>query len=120
MSQATRRLTDGRRLTRSEILELKVDDEGVREIVLGLARECHDFAATRDVTHLSVEEYLPFVFGELDGKLGDLFDVSDVPAVDTPDIATISIRFSDEGYRRLAEAAKDRVARSIDGDRDGV
>ncbi|MFA7647851.1 MAG: hypothetical protein WCY15_12855 [Phenylobacterium sp.] len=96
--------------------ELKFDNEAVGLIVLGLALEAHEFALARGIPSHSIDDKLPLVFGVLDGHLSHLLDVRDVPARDTSCLAALSIGFSDEGYRLLAAAAKDRVANAIDRD----
>lgn len=99
-----------------QVSELPFDDEAMNLIVFGLAREVHEFALGRNIPSHSIESQLPLVLGELDDKLGDLLDIRDIPAGDTSCLAGLRIGFSDEGYRRIANAAKDRVADTVDGD----
>lgn len=98
------------------VSELEINDEAMRLVVFGLARECHEFALARGIPSHSVEDQLPLVLGVLDGRAGNLLDCSPVAASGASDIAGIRIGFSPVAYRRLAEAAKDRVAGAIDRD----
>lgn len=103
------------------VSDLKItDDEAMSLIVLSLATERHELALARGILSRLVEHQLPLVFGILNGNPGDLLDVVPVPASGASCIAAVHIRFSQEGYRRLAEAAKDRVAGTVDRNVDGV
>lgn len=98
------------------ISKLKVGDgEAIRLVALGLAAECHEFALSREIASESVEHHLPFVFGIFEGNLCDLIRVVPVATCCATDIGAVRIEFCPEGYRRLAEAAKDRMADAIDG-----
>jgi hypothetical protein len=99
-----------------KVSELKFDDEAMGFIVRGLALEAHEFALARGVFSHSVDHQLPLVFGILNGKLSHLLDLRDVPAGGASCLAAIRIGFSDEGYRLLADAAKDGAASPIYGD----
>jgi hypothetical protein len=98
------------------VSNLKFNDESMNLIVLGLARECHDFATSRGITSHSVEHQLPLVFSILNCQSGDLLNVFDTSARLTTSIAAVSVSFSDEGYRRIAETAKNRMINSINSD----
>ncbi|KIN75512.1 hypothetical protein [Sulfitobacter guttiformis] len=98
------------------VSELHIDNKSVGLIVRSLAVECHDFAVLSGIPSHSVEHQLPLVFGVLDSHGSDLLNVSDIPAVNTSDIAAIHISFSNEGYLSLARAAKNRVADAADVD----
>ena len=100
-----------------DVSQLKFNDESVRLIMGSLALECHHFAASRGVSHQAVDHELNLDLGVLDSQLGDLFHVVHVPAVDASCLASIRIAFSNEGYRRLADAAKDRMALAFNGER---
>lgn len=100
-----------------KISQLQIDDEAMRRIVFGLARECYDFALARDIPSLSIEDQLPLVAGILDSYPRRLVDIRSVPATGATSFAALTIRFSDEGYRFLAQAAKDRMLDIVDGDR---
>ena len=100
-----------------DVSQLKFNDESVRLIVGSLALECHHFAASCGISHQTVDHELSLDLGVLDGQIGDLFHIINVPAVDASCLASIRIAFSNEGYRRLADAAKDRVALTLNGER---
>jgi hypothetical protein len=93
-----------------DVSALKINNESMDLIVRSLALEAHDFALSNGITSHSVEDQLPLVFSVLNSHLSDILDIRDVPAGDATSLAGISIRFSNEGYRLLASAAKDRVA----------
>ena len=97
-----------------KVSELKINDESMNLIVRGLALEAHDFALSSGIPSHSVEHQLPLVFGVLDCYRSHLLDIQDVVAVNASSLPGLSIRFSDEGYRLLASAAKDRVASAVD------
>lgn len=101
-------------MTDAWVSDLKVSDhEAVSRIVFGLARECHEFALSSGIPSHSVEDQLPLVFGVLNGNTGNLLDARVVPASGAADLAALRIDFSPEGYRFLAEAAKDRMAGAV-------
>lgn len=100
------------------VSELEFNDESVDLIVRSLALEAHHFALSRGVLETSVEDQLQLVFGILDGQIGNLLDVVDVPAVNASCIGSIVLRFSDEVYLGLTLAAQNAVAHSFDGDAD--
>lgn len=101
-----------------DVSELQVNDEAVRLVVFSLALEAHHFALTRGLLSQSVEHQLPLVLGIIDSHLSDLLNVVSVPAVRASDIAAVRVGFSQEGYRLAAEAAKNGVDDTIDGDGD--
>ena len=105
-----------RTLSQAEVAAIKVNGEGIRFLMLCLAREVHEFAVSRDISHGAVEDQLPFVFGELNRNLGDILDIRCVPARDASSLSTLNIHFSYPTYRRVALAAKDRAAGVVDGD----
>lgn len=98
------------------VSELEFNDESVGLIVRSLALEAHHFALSRGVLETSVEDQLQLVFRILDGQIGDLLDVFDVPAVNASCIGSIALRFSDEAYLGLTLAAQNAVVHSFDGD----
>ncbi|WP_375553366.1 hypothetical protein [Roseovarius mucosus] len=102
------------------VSKLQLNNEGFTALMLGIAGECHEFALSRGIPSHSVEDQLPLVFGVFDGDFRDLLDIREVPTRDASGLASVSIGFSPEGYRRAAEAAKNRVANPIDVDRGGV
>lgn len=102
------------------VSQLQINDEGFEALMLGIARECHEFALSRGIPSHSIEDQLPLVFGVFNGDFRDLLDIREVPAVGASCLASVTVRFSPEGYRRAAEAAKNRVANPIDVDRGGV
>lgn len=102
----------------ADISEIQFNDESMLLIVFGIALECHDFALSRGISSHSVEDQLPLVFSVLDGHLSCLLNISDIATVGTTSVAGLTICFSNEGYRFLTDTAKNRVADSIDGDRD--
>ncbi len=99
-----------------DVSELKLNDESVSLIVHSLALECHEAALAGGLFSESVEGQLGLVGSVIDSHGCDLLDISSVFTGGTPCIASISFGFSNERYLLLAEAAKDRVARAIDGD----
>lgn len=103
-----------------EIAGLEVNDETMRLVVLGLAAEVQEFALSRGIAGSTVEAQLELILREFEGDLGGLLDIREVPAVGATDIAALSVRFSAEHYRRLASAAKDRVAGTLDVDAGGI
>lgn len=109
-------LSEPGNLSESELSSVKFDDEGVRFLMLCLAREVHHFAASRDIPQGSVEDQLPLVFCELNRRIGDLLDVRCVSAGDASSLAGLSIHFSYPVYRLVAAAAKNRAACLVDGD----
>lgn len=97
------------------VSDLKItDDKAMALIVLRLATEVHDFALSSGVASHSVKDQLSLVFGVLNSHLADFVSVTPVVAVDASDFAAIRVGFSPEGYRRIAIAAKDRVADAVD------
>lgn len=98
------------------VSQLEFNDESVSLIVRRLALECHEFAVARDISGSSVEDHLSLVLDVLDGNLGGIMRFEDIPATGAGDICGLAIRFSSEGYRRLADAAKDRMAGAVDID----
>lgn len=99
------------------VSELQVgDDKTMGLIVLNLARECHEFALSRGIPSHSVDHQLGLVFSILGSHSSHLLNIIDVPTAGTSSLAGLSIGFSDEGYRLLAGAAKDRMANSVDAD----
>jgi len=101
-------------MTDEWVSDLKINDKAVSRIALGLAGECHNLALARGVTGGAVKDHLPLVFSVLDGRIGDLLLVSPVSTGCASELAAIRIGFCPLGYRRIAEAAKDRVADAID------
>lgn len=99
-----------------KVSDLEINDEAMGLIVFGLARECHEFALSRGIASHSVEDQLPLVFSVLGSNMSDLLDVRDVVTGDATCLAALNIGFSDEGYRRLADTAKDRMAGAVDSD----
>lgn len=98
------------------VSELQVsDDKSIGLIVLSLARECHDFALSSGIPSHSVDHQLSLVFCILSRYASHLLNFRDVVAGDAPGLASLEIGFSDKGYLFLASAAKDRVAKAIDG-----
>ena len=95
---------------------LKIDDEGIRAIMFGLASECHEFAASRGIPSKAIEDQLTLVLDVLSDLGRDLIDCRPVPAGGASCLAAMTIGLSPEGYRRVASAAKDRIARSVDLD----
>jgi hypothetical protein len=94
---------------------LKVNNKTICLVALRLALECHDFAASRGISHHSIEDQLGFVLRELDGNVCHLIDIIPVVAGDASRLSLcIQLSFSGVGYRRMAEAAKNRVTGSID------
>tara|TARA_R110002124_G_scaffold287223_1_gene471730 strand:- start:1414 stop:1710 length:297 start_codon:yes stop_codon:yes gene_type:complete len=93
-----------------DVSNLQINDESMRFIVRSLALEAHDFAISSDIPSHSVEHQLPLIFSILNSHSGNILDIRDVPTSDASSLAGISIRFSNEGYRLAASAAKDRVA----------
>ena len=96
-----------------DISQLQIDDESMRFIVFGLARETHDFALSCGIPSKSIDDHLPLVFCILNSQASDLLNVCYVPASNASDIAGIRITFSDEGYALVVNTAKDRVANVV-------
>ena len=101
-----------------DVSDLALNDESVSLMIHSLALECHEFALASGILSHSVEDHLPLVFSVLDGNSGDLLDFVSVITPDAPCIASLTVRFSDEGYAMAARAAKDRMANAVDGDTD--
>jgi hypothetical protein len=99
-----------------DVSDLKLNDESVSLIILSLALECHNFAVSRGIPSHSVESQLHLV-GDVFTRYSDhLLDVVSVLTPDAPSLAAINVRFSNEGYGRIAGAAKDRIVRTFEGD----
>jgi hypothetical protein len=101
-----------------DVTALPLNDESVRLIVHSLALECHEFALSCGILSRSVESQLKLVGRAFSDYGNDLLQVRHVPTTDASCVASIVIGFSNEGYRRVARAAKNRVAHSVDGDAD--
>ena len=102
------------------VSDLEVNDESMRAIMFGIAVECQELPALRHIPSETVQLKLGVFFGEFDSRQYGIIEVSPVPAEHTADILALRIGFSPAGYRRLAEAAKDWMARAADGDADAV
>lgn len=92
----------------SWVSDLSVSDESIGLIVRRLSIECHDFAAARDIKHLSVEDHLGLVCDVLRRNLNDLILFRPVVTTGASGLS-LWISFDPVCYRRLAEAAKNRV-----------
>lgn len=101
-----------------DLSEIQFDDEGIRLVLHGLAREVYDAAPFHGVPDVPIEEKLCLVLGALGGDFDGLIEVGVVPTGNATDLWSLRVGFSNEGYRRLARTAKDRMAGSIDGNRD--
>ena len=97
------------------VADLDFNDESVSLLMERLARELDEFVALESVLHADVEEPLGFVLDIPEGNIRDPLDVRKVVASGTPGFA-LHIGFSPEGYRRLAEAAKNCMRPAIDID----
>lgn len=89
--------------------ELQVNSEAMSLVALRLAGEVHEFAAARGIAQGSVEDHLPFVLGVICDHLADFILVGPVVASGASGL-TCRVGFVPEVYRRIAEAAKDRLA----------
>ena len=90
------------------ISELPVSDETIKLVRDRLALECHDLALASGIPSEAVEMQLSLVHEVLVGGLADLILISPVAASGAAPLA-VRITFDPATYRRLAEAAKDRV-----------
>jgi len=97
-----------------KVSELEINDKSMGLIVRSLALEVHKFCLSSGVFSHSVEDQLPLVFSVLDRHLSDLIDFCDIPAGGASGFAGLVIRFSEKGYRTIAEAAKNRVTDLVD------
>ncbi|MEQ3669439.1 hypothetical protein [Pseudophaeobacter sp.] len=99
-----------------DVSNLKFDNESIVRLVQSLALETHHFAAARNLGHFTAGQLSELVLCELQSNLSDLLDVRCVFTGKAPCIGSLSVGFSDEVYRRVAEAAKHRVLNIVDGD----
>jgi len=102
-----------------DVRSLKIDDESVRLIVFSLASELQDFLFRNGVSEVPIVSQLEFVMSVLGSDSRRLLDITDVPTTNASDIASIRVRFSNEGYRFLANAAKDAAAVTFNIDAKG-
>jgi hypothetical protein len=100
------------------VADLEFNGKSVDLIIHSLALECHEAALASGIFSESIVSQLRFVMCEFEGDTSDLLDFSSVITGKAPCIATISVRFSNEGYLRIARAAKDRATRALDVDAD--
>ena len=94
--------------------EFKIDSEAVMAVINRLALECHKSELARGITDKSVDLYLPLVCDIFLNNSDDFLKVVPVAASGTSDVLTLSITFDPIVYRRMAEAAKNRAARTLD------
>lgn len=73
-----------------------------------ITAEAHDFAATRDIAQAPVEVELGLVSEVLSSNLDDLILVRPVVTGNASELR-VSVSYDPVGYRRIAEAAKNRV-----------
>jgi len=97
-----------------KLSQLEINDKSMGLIVRSLALEVHKFCLSSGILSHSVEDQLPLVFSVLDRNFSDLIDFCDIPAGDASGFAGLVIRFSEKGYRTIAEAAKNRVTDLVD------
>lgn len=98
------------------VSQLHFNDEGVNAIMRGLARKLNEASFLRDGLGHSVELKFPFDLSELDNEFAYLVLVTPVPTRPATPFGGIILGFCPLGYRRFAEAAKDRVRSTIDRD----
>lgn len=99
-----------------EASQLKLNDKSIVWLVQSLAFEVHHFAVTGNLGHFDAGQLCETVLRELEGHLGDLLDVRCVATGKASCIGSVTVRFSDEVYWRVAKAAKNRVLNIVDGD----
>jgi hypothetical protein len=98
--------------------ELPFNNKPIGLIANRLAAECHEFALSCGVPHLSIDGQLEFFHGIFADDFSDLIDVIHVPTINASSIGSIRFVISDVGYLRIAAAAKDRVVSAFDVEAD--
>lgn len=92
--------------------ELEVNNETILLVAGRLAAELEDFAAASGVSGCLVEPQLANACDVLSGNFHDLILVGPIVTGGTSALS-IRIGFNPQGYRRIAEAAKDFVRASL-------
>lgn len=93
--------------------QIQVNDKTVVLIAVCLASKCHDLALARGVTGHSVQNHLPLILDVIADDSHNLIRLVPVVATVASDIAAFRLSFDPEGYRRAAQAAKDRMANAV-------
>lgn len=99
-----------------DVSRLRLGDEAIALILFSLALEAQHFALSRGLFHHSVESQLHLAHDVISGNLHDLLLAGPVVATGTANHCAVRIQFSIEAYLLMAEAAKDRVLLSFEGD----
>ncbi|WP_152618402.1 hypothetical protein [Leisingera sp. ANG-Vp] len=111
-------LSRGKRLLSPDISDFEINNKSKDLVVCGAAVDGHGLAASAGALSELPEAEMLLLPGKLDGHCQDFLEVGDVRTFDAPCGAASTIRRTNDRYGRLANAAKNRMVHSIDGDTD--